>query len=48
MLAVPGILAVEALGKGPWWEAPFKVTHTLLSGRNLMLISAESHDAVLP
>lgn len=25
MLAVPGILSVEALGKGPWWEAPFKV-----------------------
>lgn len=23
MLAVVGILAVELLGKGPWWEAPF-------------------------
>lgn len=25
MLAVPGILSVEALGKGPWWKAPFTV-----------------------
>jgi hypothetical protein len=25
MLAVPGVLAVEAIGKGPWWQAPFTV-----------------------
>ncbi|BDA49427.1 Chlorophyll a-b binding protein 8, chloroplastic [Coccomyxa sp. Obi] len=30
MLAVPGILSVEALGKGPWWEAPFKVDYAPL------------------
>jgi hypothetical protein len=26
MLAVVGILAVEFLGKGPWWKAPFAVS----------------------
>lgn len=25
MLAVAGILFVEAVGKGPWWSAPFRV-----------------------
>lgn len=32
MLAVLGILAVEFLGKGPWWQAPFTVVprHTSL------------------
>lgn len=32
MLAVPGILSVEALGKGPWWSAPFTVRPTLFPG----------------
>ncbi|KAK9904828.1 hypothetical protein WJX75_003427 [Coccomyxa subellipsoidea] len=27
MLAVVGILAVEFLGKGPWWKAPFAVDY---------------------
>ncbi|BDA49428.1 Photosystem I chlorophyll a/b-binding protein 5, chloroplastic [Coccomyxa sp. Obi] len=27
MLAVVGILAVEFLGKGPWWQAPFTVDY---------------------
>ncbi|EIE19045.1 chlorophyll a/b-binding protein [Coccomyxa subellipsoidea C-169] len=30
MLAVPGILSVEALGKGPWWKAPFTVDYAPL------------------
>ena len=25
MLAVAGILMVEAVGNGPWWTAPFRV-----------------------
>ena len=25
MLAVAGILLVEASGRGPWWTAPFRV-----------------------
>ena len=25
MLAVAGILLVEAVGRGPWWTAPFRV-----------------------
>ena len=27
MLAVVGILSVEALGRGPWWEAANPVRH---------------------
>ena len=29
MLAVAGILLVEAVGNGPWWTAPFRVRPTL-------------------
>ena len=28
MLAVAGILLVEAAGLGPWWSAPFRVRHS--------------------
>ena len=28
MLAVAGILMVEAVGNGPWWSAPFRVCLT--------------------
>lgn len=29
MLAVAGILLVEAVGNGPWWTAPFRARSTL-------------------
>ena len=37
MLAVAGILLVEAAGLGPWWSAPFRVSHLSPSASHLCL-----------